>query len=90
MNISYTIERICEQLGIKYKSIHIDYDTMKDAERLSEIYLELKQTIGELCDIEDRHHVHGIGYALESIIKTLDKIDHNLIKLAFRISKEKK
>jgi len=89
-HISYIIEKACERLGIDYKSPHIKYNTMRDAKRLSEIYLSLKEIIGELCEIENRNHVHGIGYAMEIIIKNLDKIDHSLIKLAFRISKEKK
>ena len=86
--ISYIIEDICQKNGIKYKSSNPYYNiAIKDAEKIGEIYRQLKEIIGDLIEIEERHNL-GLKEKFENIIKDLDNTDHSLIKLAKEIQKE--
>lgn len=86
-NISLTIEEVCKKLGIDYKSPYITEYT-KDAVRMSQIIRELKESLGDLQTIAEKHKIDGIGQMLLREISILDRCDHELIKLAHKI-KEK-
>ena len=87
-HISYIIENICEKYNIPYKSKNPHYNiATKDAEKIGQIYLKLKEIIGILIDIEERHNL-GLKEKFEVIIKELDTTDHDLIKLAKEVQKE--
>ena len=87
-HISYIIENICEKYNIPYKSNNPNYNiTIKDAEKIGEIYQQLKEIIGIIIDIEERHKL-GLKEKFELIINELDNTDHALIRLAKEIQKE--
>jgi uncharacterized protein YlbG (UPF0298 family) len=87
-HISYIIENICEKYNIPYKSNNPHYNIMfKDAEKIGEIYRQLKEIIGNIVEIEERHNL-GLKEKFENIIKELDNTDHALIKLAKELQKE--
>ena len=83
-NLSYLIEEICKQKGVEYHSPNCT-KIIGDACRLADIYIELKQIIGELKELEISYEIKGIGKLLEDDIEALDKIDHDIIKLAYRL-----
>jgi hypothetical protein len=87
--ISLMIDSICKEQGIDYCSTNPHYVTLKeDIIKMSKIYLQLKQTIGIIKEIEDRHQLNGLKEKFEEIINHLDSIDHDLIRLARQL-KEK-
>jgi hypothetical protein len=87
-HISYIIENICEKYNIPYKSTNPHYDiSVKDAEKIGEIYQQLKEIIGNIIDIEERHNL-GLRKKFEDIINELDNTDHALIRLAKELQKE--
>ena len=84
--ISATVCQVCKQLGIDYHSINPQYVTLiEDATRLGAIYRQLKEIIGDLKEIEDRHQVNGLSKLLDDDILALDKIDHDIIRLAQKL-----
>ncbi len=81
--ISYIVEQTCKKLGIDYKSPFLkERDVHRDAERLHELYLHLKQIAGELTEIEEAHNVNGLGKLLHDDIIMIEKSEHDLIKIA--------
>ena len=88
--ISLTITEICQKLGINYQSCNPDYLVMiNDAKRLGEIILELKILAGDLIGIAERHDIDGLKGILTKEALEISKVDHDLVKLATRIQKEK-
>jgi predicted extracellular nuclease len=90
VHISAIIEGICKKQGINYKSSNPYYTTLvDDAIKLGCIYQDLKIMLGNLQEIEDRHHLNPqITDALEKTIKELNDADHIIIRIAKEILKE--
>lgn len=87
--ISNHIEEACKKFGIKYSSINPNYTKFySDALRLRSIYRKLKVYAGELENICERHEINGLSKLLHDDIKTIEKIEHDLIKIATKINKE--
>jgi hypothetical protein len=87
--ISLTISEVCQKLGIDYSSVNPHYVQMiDDAKRLGEIIRDLKIIAGDLEGISERHHICGLNRILHKEALEIDKIDHDLIRLATRIQKE--
>ena len=86
--ISLTIAEICTKLGINYSSINPYYlQMMNDAKRLAEIYMDLKIIAGDLQAIAERHKIDGLKNLIQRDAFAIDKIDHEVIKIAKRIQK---
>ena len=86
--ICYIIESICKKLGINYISKHVNYSNFKkDAIKLAEIYLKLKEIIADLVEIEEKYNINGLKQLLEDDIHKLDNIDHDLIKISKELRK---
>ncbi len=81
--ISLMIHSICKEKGINYSSVNPEVVSLyEDAQKLGKLYLALKEIIGLVKDIEDRHKVKGLKKKFEEIIQELDTADHAVIKLA--------
>lgn len=81
--ISLIIDSICKDLGIKYNSKNPHLVTMyEDAQKMSKMYLQLKEMVGILEEIEERHKLNGLKVKFDCLIKELDNCDHILIRLA--------
>ena len=88
--ISLIIDSICKDLGINYSSVNPHYVTLQeDAKRLSEIYLQLKITIEDIREIEDRHNINGLKEKFDELIKELDIADHEVIRLSKQLREKK-
>jgi len=87
MNISKTITEVCRKLDINYKSPFLD-QYKEDLKTLADTYLQLKQIIERLYEIEKRYsQVNHLRQVLEEDIKLLLKIDHDIIKEAQELKK---
>jgi hypothetical protein len=83
LKISLVIDSVCKELGIPYCSINPHLITLdEDVRKMSSIYLQLKQIIGTLLEIEDRHDLQNLRKNMQKIIKELNEADHEVIKLA--------
>ena len=83
-NIKDRIKEACKKEGISYVSL-------QDAKRLGEIILEINGLIDELESIFERHDIKTkIKEQLEHDLQDLHCIDHDLVRLAAEIKKEKK
>lgn len=81
--ISYIISKVCKELEIPYESSNPNYNVfVKDANRLGEIYRDLKIMIGDLIEIEERHQVDGLGKLLQDDVDELSYIDHHIVRVA--------
>lgn len=90
MSISKIINEVCRKLGIKYNSPFLD-QYKEDLRTLADIYLQLKQIIDQLYEIEKRYsRVNHLRQVLEEDIKVLLKIDHDIIREAQELKKMKK
>jgi len=90
-NISAKIENICKELGIDYKSPHHDklLERQKDAIRLADAYLQIKEIIGLLAEMEAKYpKVNGLTQLFKDDIKFLEKIDHDIFIEAHKIVKQ--
>ena len=82
-NISLVIASVCKELGINYCSTNPHIVTLhEDAKKLGKVYLWLKEIVGIMKEIEDRHNLNGLRQKFEHIINELDNADHAIIKLA--------
>lgn len=82
-SISLIIDSVCKELGIPYCSINPHLVTLdEDVRKMSKIYLELKQIIGILVEIEDRQNLGSLREKMEGIIQELNFTDHLVIRLA--------
>jgi len=80
MNISKVITEICHKLGVDYNSPFLD-QYKEDLKTLADIYLQLKQIVSQLYEIEKRYSkVNHLRQVLEEDISLLLKIDHDIIK----------
>jgi hypothetical protein len=87
--ISLTITEICQKLGIEYTSCNINYIQMiNDAKRLGEIFRDLKIIAGDLEAIAERHKIDGLGTLLHDDALVIEKLDHEIIKMAMKIKEE--
>lgn len=90
VKISVTISEVCQRLGIDFHSCNEKYISyVKDAKELSEIYLDLKLLIGRIKFIEERYNLNGLRTPFEQAISGLENIDHDIIKLARKLTEEK-
>jgi len=88
-NISLIIDSVCKELRIPYCSINPHLVTLdEDVRKMSKIYLELKQIIGILVEIEDRQDLGRFREKMEGIIQELNEADHLVIRLAKELIKE--
>jgi len=84
--ISLTIGEVCAKLGIDYCTVNPHYlEMINDAKRLGEIYVDLKIIAGDLEAIADRHQIDGLKNIIHKKVLEIDKIDHDLIKLANKL-----
>jgi hypothetical protein len=84
--ISLTISEVCTKLGIDYCTVNPHYlEMLNDAKRLGEIYRDLKIIAGDLEAIADRHQIDGLKKIIHKEALEIEKIDHDLIKLANKI-----
>lgn len=89
-NISLIIDDICKKQGIGYSSVNQHYVSLKeDAMKMGKMYLQLKDMIGILKEIEDRHNLNGLRAKFESLIMELDGADHFLLKIAHEFKENK-
>ena len=87
--ISLTITEVCQKLGISYESVNPNYLSMlNDAKRLGEIFRDLKIIAGDLEAIAERHQIDGLGTLLHDDALTIEKIDHEIIKMAMKMKEE--
>lgn len=84
-NISLRILAACKKFGIKYNSNIINDKFISDAEKLGKIYLDLKIIAGDILEISERHNLEGLGELLQDDILALEKIDHDILKLAIKL-----
>ncbi|MHA1470631.1 MAG: hypothetical protein ACTSSP_08750 [Candidatus Asgardarchaeia archaeon] len=89
--ISSIITEVCRNLGIHYKSKFLEESRNNSVDRLSKIYLQLKEIIGELSEIEENNRdINGVVCIFENAIKQLEEIDHEIIQEAILISQKQK
>lgn len=89
--ISHIITDVCNKLDINYCSINPDYTQLvKDAQRLGEIFLELKVIAEDLDDIVLRHKLDGLSKLFEDDIQKIRNADHHLIKFMNILTEERK
>lgn len=87
--ISNNIVESCKKLGIEYHSINPNYvEFISDAQQLGQIYRDLKEIASKLQTISERHEIDNIGKFLQKEIKSIEIIDHDLIKLATKLKNE--
>lgn len=87
--ISYHINEVCKHLGIDYKSCNESYlQMMKDAEILGQCYRDLKIIAGEIQEVAERHNINGLGKLLEDDLDAIDKLEHDIVKIATKIKLE--
>jgi hypothetical protein len=88
-SISLIIDSVCKKLGIPYCSVNPHLVTLEeDVKKMAKIYLQLKQIMGILTEIEDRHDLQDLKESMEEIIRDLDDADHLVIRLARQLGKE--
>jgi soluble cytochrome b562 len=84
--ISLIIDSICKEQGISYCSTNPHYVTLiEDVKKMSKIYLQLKEIVGIIKEIEERNELNGLRERFEVLIKELDEADHDIIKLARKL-----
>ena len=88
-NISLIIDSVCKELGINYCSVNPHIVTLKeDAMKLSKMYLKLKEMIGILKEIEDRHELNGLREKIETIVNELQDAEPLVIKVARELAEK--
>jgi len=81
--ISLIIDSICKEQGIPFCSTNPHLVTLyEDAQKMGKIYLNLKEIIGIIKEIEERHELNGLRNKFEVLIKELDEADYLIIRLA--------
>ena len=82
-NISLIIDSICKKLEIEYESKNPHYISLReDACKLAKMYLKLKEMMGILQEIEERHDLNGLKVKFEAVIAELNNADHSIFKIA--------
>ena len=88
--ISHGIVETCKKLGIPYKSSNPNYvEYCTDAQELGQIYRDLKEIAAKLKELAEKHNIDEIGKFLDREVELIERIDHDLIKLAHRLNQEK-
>jgi hypothetical protein len=87
--ISLIIGEVCAKLGLDYctSNPHV-LEMIDDAKRLSIIFRDLKIITGDLEAIADRHEIDGLKDIIHKEALDLEKIDHEIIRLAQQIKDE--
>ena len=86
-NISLIIDSICKKHRIEYNSSNSHYISIKeDACKLAKMYLKLKEMMGLLQEIEERHDLNGLKAKIEIVIAELNDADHLIFKIARELS----
>jgi hypothetical protein len=81
--ISLIVDNVCRELGIPFCSTNPHYVTLQeDAQKMAKMYLQLKEMVGILEEIEERHKLNELKIKFDCLIKELDDCDHILIRLA--------
>jgi hypothetical protein len=65
-------------------------EMINDAKRLGELYRDLKIIAGDLEAIAERHKIEELKNLLHDDALAIEKIDHDLVKMASLIKKEEK
>ena len=87
--ITLTITEVCAKLGIDYSTINSHcIEMINDAKRLGEIFRDLKIIAGDLEAIADRHKIDGLKNIIHKEALKIDKIDHELIKIANKLKND--
>ena len=87
--LSHIVSETCKKMGIPYCSNNPQYSQfLIDAEKLRDIYIQLKCIVADLVEIEERHKIEGLSRLLVDDIKQLDVINHDVIKIATRLKSE--
>ena len=91
-SISLIIDSVCKKLRIPYCSVNPHLVTLEeDVQKMAKIYLQLKEIMGILSEIESRtfgQDLTNFKESMEEIIKDLDDADHLVIRLARQLGKE--
>lgn len=89
--ISHNISETCKKLGIDYKSCNPNYvEYYTDAQELGQIYRDLKEAAAKLKEIAEKHNIDNIGKFLDQEVEMIERIDHNIIRLAHRLNEGNK
>lgn len=89
--ISHYIVESCKKLGINYNSINSNYTIyLSDAQELNQLYRDLKEIAAKIQIISDRHQINGLNKILQDDIELIEKVDHDLVKIAQKIKNEDK
>jgi hypothetical protein len=82
------VDYVCKKLGISYKSPnHEQLSNYKaDAQKLADIYLQLKQIIAEITYLKEKYPALEAEFNID--IYDLDKTDHHLVIEAKKILKK--
>jgi hypothetical protein len=84
--ISLTIGEVCVKLGIDYCTVNPHYlEMVNDAKRIGEIFVDLKIIAGDLEAIADRHKIDGLRNLIHRDALEIEKIDHEIIKIAKKL-----
>jgi hypothetical protein len=87
--ISLIINQICKEQKIDYTSNNAYYiSLLEDAQKLSKFYLQIKEMMGIIKEIEERHEVNGLRSKFEKILTELNSIDHLIIKVARELAEK--
>lgn len=87
--ISLTIMEVCQKLGIGYLPCNPKYaHLIDDAKRLGDIFRDLKILAGDLEAISERHQIDGLKDIIHTEALELEKIDHEIAKIAQHIKKQ--
>lgn len=84
--ISNNIVEVCKELGIDYKSVNPNFiNFSNDAQRLAQLYRDLMEIAAKLQEIADRHDVPELKELMQIDVAVLEKVDHDLVKLARKL-----
>jgi len=85
-NISLLITELTKKYGINYQSKNPEYIQLcKDTHRMQEICRSLREMMGDLSEIEDRHDLNGLGKLLADDVKKMEVLLHDLTKISTHI-----
>lgn len=89
--IAYRVEQVCKHLGIKWKSKYLTKsDFHKDALRLLDLYNIMKQVVGEMIEIADKHGAEDLSKMLWNDINLIENVDHDIVRIATIMDKRGK
>ena len=81
--ISLRIEMVCKHLNIPYHSPYLEKSNFhEDALQLRELYLQLKQVVGSIVEIADKHGGEPVADELWRYVTLIEGVDHNIAYMA--------